>query len=291
MNACTLCALGDEPGCEACRAVEPVGEPAPSIVYRIRHVPTGRIYVGVHRIDGDPYRDDGYQGSGKHLERAIDYHGWSEFRKDVLAVLPTTEAALGLEAGLVGPEQVASRWYFNLCEGGRAPVGLSEESQEKKREGNRAAARAKFDTDPVYRAKVAEAARATVRRRSETDDWYEATTEAAGRPEVREKKRANAKTQWASMSDEERAAFVEKATASLRTPEGKAARSEVSKRTWERLSEEQRAAQRSYWAAMTSKERSAEMRRRHSVARENKRVKREVGMVFLALVAAKYGDA
>lgn len=48
--------------------------------------------------------------------------------------------------------------------------------------------------------------------------------------------------------------------------------------------------QRTYWAAMTPLERSAENKRRAAVARDSKRRRQEVALIFLVLVAAKYGN-
>jgi len=205
-NCCTLCTLGDPPGCNACRAEEPEGEPAPSIVYRIRHVPTGRVYVGKHRIDGDPFEDDGYRGSGLHLARAIDSYGWGEFDKVVLAVCPTEEGALLLEGGLVGPEQVASDRYFNLCVGGLGVAGLTEESKARIR-----AANAARELDPEFKARHAEA-----------------TGLAAQRA-------------WARLTPEERERWVTNITAPRRTPEGRALIGDLSRAVWDSYTPEERA--------------------------------------------------
>jgi hypothetical protein len=136
-SPCTLCTLGDEPGCEACRAVEPEGEAKQTVLYRIVHVPTGRLYVGVHGIEGDAFEDDGYMGGGPAIRAAVK-EDRAAFRKEILAVCPTEHAALELERALVGPEQVASDRYFNQCLGGGGGIGLSEESREKHRAARRA---------------------------------------------------------------------------------------------------------------------------------------------------------
>jgi len=171
------------------RGPEPTGEPAPSIVYRITHLPTGRVYVGVHRIDGDPFEDDGYMGSGEHLRRALAKYPAEEWKRDVLAVLPTKEAAFELEAGLVGPEQVASPMYFNLCVGGRGVVGLADESKAKIRAANRAR-----QSDPEFKARQAE----MYRKRSEDPAFRESIAAAARCPDRRAKLSASIKAKFAN---------------------------------------------------------------------------------------------
>jgi hypothetical protein len=115
----------------------PVEKAVQTIVYRTVHVPTGRIYIGVHTLPPgwpSPFKCDDYQGSGEEIKAAVAEHGWAEFRKDVLLVLDDRAAAYEVESGLVGPDQVASPMYFNLCCGGYGAIGRSEESRRRQGE-------------------------------------------------------------------------------------------------------------------------------------------------------------
>lgn len=177
-----------------------MGESRPTIVYRIVHVATGRIYVGVHATDGDPWDDDGYMGSGSTIRPAVEEDP-AAFRKDILAVCPAESSAYELERGLVGPEQVASGWYFNQRIGGFGGLWhLSDEAEARRRE--------------------------RLREVQQSEEWKEATAEACRRPErcaklsathraryddPTERELTGERTQlvWDSYSDEERAARVE----------------------------------------------------------------------------------
>jgi hypothetical protein len=140
------------------------------------------------------------------------------------------------------------------------------------------------------------------------------TTEAAGRPEARAKKSAANHRRYANETPEERAARVEPMAARnraraqteewreahaarCRTPEARAKTSASQLKLCEDPAERTRRSVNtgSWWANATEERRTArvaaavEGRRRAKAERE--RVKREVGMTFLALVAAKYAQA
>lgn len=273
MIRCIYCdefqAVGPAGTCDHCepmpdaprdqRGPEPMGEPAVSIVYRITHLPTGRLYVGKHKPpEGwtDPFEDDGYQGGGDAIEAAVNKHGWAAFRKDVLAVLPTEESALELEAGLVGPEQVASPMYFNLCLGGGEVLGLDEEAEARRLERLREAMR---NATPEQRA-VWRAAKATgLRAVTQTEEWREANAEknrelardpawkaknleAVRRPETRVRKRAGLRRYFDNETPEARDARIEKTKEAARHDKTRAKKSAANFRRYANETPEERAA-------------------------------------------------
>lgn len=293
--SCTLCTLGDEPGCDACRAVEPEGERAPSIVYRVVHVPTGEWYIGKHKLPegwADPFRCDGYPfrcADGRtRLARKLAKHPAEEFRKDVLAVLPTEEAALWLEGGLIGAEAVSNPRCLNLCEGGRAPVGLSEESRERHREGVTAAVRRQY-ADPDYRERMAAIQRTPESRAANRERGIARMAEMTPEerralmapamavtrtPEVRAKAAESNRDRCAELTPEERAAMVVPAVEASRAPEVVARRSATRRRRYAEMTTEERElltarqqaghtpeSYRRGWASATDEERAARVKK------------------------------
>ena len=78
-------------------------------VYQTTNTITGMIYIGV-KTSASHY-DDGYFGSGKYLNRAIDKYGINVFVKKVIDVLPTAEEAFAREAEIVTEEFIKRGSY------------------------------------------------------------------------------------------------------------------------------------------------------------------------------------
>lgn len=252
-----------------------------------RALPEGgcRYYVGIRTAPRNktPETDTSYMGSGNRIRRAVKAHR-AEFTKTILDVFDTREAARAMERALVGLPTANSPWSYNLRQGGEDHGLHSEESKAKLREV--AVARHAHLTDDERRERL------------------QAAHEASKTPEVRAKISATQRLRCAAMTDEERRQMIAKATEASRTlthsPEVYAKISATLRlRCADMAGGERRAmtakaneATRSYWARFSTKEaRSAEMKRRAAVARENKRRKREVQMILAALIVNKYGGA
>ena len=67
-------------------------------VYRTSNLLNGRYYIGVHKTE-DP--NDAYLGSGKLLLLAVEKHGASNFRKEILYIFDSLKEAYSKEEELV----------------------------------------------------------------------------------------------------------------------------------------------------------------------------------------------
>ena len=84
-------------------------------VYKITNIVNDNIYVGVHKTKD---LDDGYFGSGKILNRAIQKHGKDNFKKDIISLFDTYKEALEYEKNIVNEEFVARKDTYNIKLGG-----------------------------------------------------------------------------------------------------------------------------------------------------------------------------
>ena len=93
------------------------------IVYETRCLVSGRIYVGVHRQDGDGF--DGYLGSGAALRIAVKKHGVDKFERRTLEEFSTEAEAYAREAEIVTKEFCKRQDTYNMRPGGlgRPPHG------------------------------------------------------------------------------------------------------------------------------------------------------------------------
>lgn len=84
-------------------------------VYKTTNLINGKIYVGVHRTED---LDDGYLGSGKYLNNAIEKYGKENFSKDIIAICDTEEEMYALEESLVCQAFLTFFSTYNIVEGG-----------------------------------------------------------------------------------------------------------------------------------------------------------------------------
>ena len=84
-------------------------------LYKITNLVNTKIYVGVHKTSN---LEDGYMGSGKVVNRAIEKHGIENFKKDILEFFETAEAMYAREKDIVNDEFLLREDVYNLRRGG-----------------------------------------------------------------------------------------------------------------------------------------------------------------------------
>jgi hypothetical protein len=84
-------------------------------LYRTTNLINGKIYVGVHKTSN---LEDGYIGSGKVLNRAIEKYGIENFRKDILEFFDTAKEMFAKEKEIVTEEFLLREDTYNLKHGG-----------------------------------------------------------------------------------------------------------------------------------------------------------------------------
>lgn len=84
-------------------------------LYEIRNNLNGKIYVGVHKTKD---MNDGYMGSGKVINSAIEKYGIENFKKTILEEFNTSEEMFAREREIVNEEFLAREDVYNLRRGG-----------------------------------------------------------------------------------------------------------------------------------------------------------------------------
>ena len=85
-------------------------------IYKTTNTLIGKIYVGKHQTKD---LNDGYMGSGKHLNRAINKYGIENFKKEILFQFDNEFEMNAKEAELVTEEFCLREDTYNLCVGGQ----------------------------------------------------------------------------------------------------------------------------------------------------------------------------
>lgn len=85
-------------------------------VYQIINAINNKIYIGCHTTDN---LDDGYMGSGKYLQKAIEKYGLDKFKKVILNYYNTVEEMFEAEKAIVTPEFIKEDSNYNLAVGGK----------------------------------------------------------------------------------------------------------------------------------------------------------------------------
>jgi group I intron endonuclease len=84
-------------------------------LYKITNLVNNKIYVGVHKTKD---LNDGYMGSGKIIQQAIQKYGLQNFEKIILETFDTYEEALKKEYQIVNEEFLSRDNTYNLRVGG-----------------------------------------------------------------------------------------------------------------------------------------------------------------------------
>jgi hypothetical protein len=126
----------------------------PWIVYETKNKINDKVYVGVHKQDGDEF--DGYLGSGKSLAAAIGKYGRDNFERRTMFSFDNEQDAYACEAVLVTPEWCKRKDNYNMKPGG---VGgwCWDWSDPEFRESHAARSSAcmkALNDDPEFRAKA-----------------------------------------------------------------------------------------------------------------------------------------
>ena len=206
----------------------------PWIVYETRCTVSGKIYIGVHKQDGDEF--DGYLGSGKVLGNAIAKHGRENFERRTLFAFESSEEAFAREAEIVTEEFCRNKSNYNSRPGGLGgSSGAAREGLSRKWQ------------DPEYRAKMAESNRrkwqgpesmakmAESNRRKWQDPEYRAKMAEANRrkwkdPEYRARMAESNRRKW--QDPESMAKIAESNRRKWQDPEYRAKMAEANRRKW-----------------------------------------------------------
>lgn len=84
-------------------------------IYQTTNNIDGKIYVGSHKTKN---LNDGYMGSGKILNQAIDKYGIENFTKDIFHVFDTSKEMYDKEAEIVDESFVQRSDTYNIRLGG-----------------------------------------------------------------------------------------------------------------------------------------------------------------------------
>ena len=85
------------------------------LIYKITNNINNKIYVGSHKTKN---KDDGYMGSGKYLNYAINKYGIENFTKEILFVFDSPKEMYDKEAEIVDSNFLAEENTYNLKRGG-----------------------------------------------------------------------------------------------------------------------------------------------------------------------------
>ena len=85
------------------------------LIYKITNNINKKIYIGSHKTKN---KDDGYMGSGKYLNYAINKYGVENFTKEILFIFDNAKEMYDKEAEIVDDTFLAEENTYNLKRGG-----------------------------------------------------------------------------------------------------------------------------------------------------------------------------
>lgn len=103
-----------------------------NIVYKTTNLINNKIYIGIHKQKG--YEFDGYFGSGKILQNAINTHGVENFIRETLFIYDTYEECRLKEKEIVNEEFCKNRNTYNISVGGQGGNTSAGMDEDRKRE-------------------------------------------------------------------------------------------------------------------------------------------------------------
>jgi len=146
-------------------------------LYQITNHINGKIYVGVHVTDDI---NDGYMGSGKILNAAIQKHGIENFTKTILEFFETSNDMFQKEEEIVNEAFVQRSDTYNIKIGGKGGFDYINSTGKNKRAGYKHSAVTKEKIRNAVRGKATQEAREASRQRL-------LKTPMASRPGVKDK--------------------------------------------------------------------------------------------------------
>lgn len=128
-------------------------------LYKITNRVNGKVYVGVHKTRN---MNDGYMGSGKVINRAIEKYGIDNFTKEILETFDSAEQMFAREKEIVTEDFLAREDTYNLRRGGHGGFDYINKHPDKFLTKKRLESlmsqaecvekwKSKFNTDAVFR--------------------------------------------------------------------------------------------------------------------------------------------
>jgi hypothetical protein len=106
-------------------------------IYKITNFLNGKIYIGKHSCEDI---NDTYMGSGKLIKSAIDKYGLENFKKEIIHIFETEEAAYKMEKIIVNEDFIKRNDVYNLIIGGDSFESINSNIELRKEKNKRAAA-------------------------------------------------------------------------------------------------------------------------------------------------------
>lgn len=88
------------------------------ILYLTINLINGKYYIGKHTQYGNPWKFDGYLGSGSYLIKAISKHGKQNFVRETILVSNDVDFIYSVENLVVNELRITDPLCYNMIEGG-----------------------------------------------------------------------------------------------------------------------------------------------------------------------------
>ena len=133
------------------------------LIYKITHRDSGMYYIGAHKTNDI---NDGYMGSGKYINLAVEHYGIENFDKEILFDFLTEDEMWKKEEELV---DFKDKMSYNMMEGGSGgwtAVNEKSTSEQKRTAGKKGndVFRKKMESDPEFKKQFIETSRRNMKR-------------------------------------------------------------------------------------------------------------------------------